>query len=200
MVTSLVSLGTVLMPSTKLTLKDKKVILDTARHAIQYGLTYHQQPALELKNYSEALQENKATFVTLKETNQLRGCIGTLKAHQPLIQDVAEHAYSAAFNDNRFLPVNALEEPMIHISVSILSEPESVSFTSEDDLLGQLTPGKDGIILNYRSISATFLPGVWEELSTPEQFMAQLKQKAGLDKDFWSSHMSIKRYYSDTID
>lgn len=188
------------MPSSNLSLKDKKTILETARHAIQYGLTYQQKPVLTLDSYKQSLIEQRATFVTLKESGNLRGCIGSLKANQSLIQDVADHAYAAAFNDMRFPPITTREEPAIHISVSVLSSPSKVKFKSESDLLSQLVPGQDGIILTYRSIRSTFLPSVWEELNSPQAFMAHLKQKAGLAKDFWSSHISIERYYTDTIE
>jgi len=188
------------MPFTKLTQKDKQTILQTARHAIQYGLTYHKAPVLELVNYSEALQQTGASFVTLKETNQLRGCIGTLEANQALIQDVADHAYAAAFSDPRFPKVNPIEEPMIHISVAILTPSKLMSFTSEEDFLSQLIPGEDGIILKYNGFKATFLPSVWEQLSEPKDFINHLKKKAGLSESFWSDEMEIRRYTTINID
>ncbi|WP_168204197.1 AmmeMemoRadiSam system protein A [Aliikangiella coralliicola] len=188
------------MPSTKLTLKDKQVILSTARHAIQYGLTYKEVPILELGNYSSRLQQNTATFVTLKETNKLRGCVGTLTPYQPLIQDVAEHAFAAAFRDNRFPPVNHIEEPMLHISVSVLSPKEMMVVKDEKDLISQLEAGKDGIILQYQNHNATFLPAVWESLKDPKTFIKELKLKAGLAENFWSNEMKLSRYTTITID
>lgn len=188
------------MPSINLTLKDRKILLETARHAIQYGLIYHKPPILELEKYSVRLQENGASFVTLKESNQLRGCIGTLEVYQPLIQDVADHAFSAAFKDHRFSPVNAIEEPLMHISISILSSASEMTFNSEKDLLQQLRVGVDGLILNYQNATATFLPVVWEQLKTPELFLAQLKIKAGLKRDFWHSDIKFSRYTCEHID
>lgn len=188
------------MPSINLSLKDRKVLLDTARHAIQYGLTYQKSPALELEKYSSRLREHAASFVTLKESNQLRGCIGSLKAYQPLIQDVADHAFSAAFEDHRFPPVNAIEEPLMHISISILSAPKDICFSSEKDLLQQIRIGVDGLILNYKNTTATFLPAVWEQLTTPELFLSQLKLKAGLEADFWHQSIKISRYTCEYID
>ncbi len=189
-----------LMPSTKLTLKDKKTLLDTARHAIQYGLIYHTAPKMELAKYSSNLQALGASFVTLKENNQLRGCIGSLTAYQALIQDVAEHAFLAAFNDHRFPPVNHLEEPLIHISISILSPSKPIIFTSQQDLISKLNPGSDGLILEYKEYKGTFLPSVWQQLPTAKEFLNQLKIKAGLSENFWSDEMKISRYYCDVID
>ena len=188
------------MPSSKLTLKDKQTILKTARHAIQYGLLYYKAPTLELERYTTQLQDFSATFVTLKEGNQLRGCIGTLNAYQPLIQDVAENAFAAAFKDPRFNPVNHIEEPLIHISISILSDAKEIEFDSEEELLNQIVPNQDGLILQYKNSKGTFLPSVWEQLPEPKDFIKQLKLKAGLDEVFWHSDIKVSRYICDTID
>jgi len=189
-----------LMPSTKLSLKDKQTLLKIARHAIQYGLTYQKAPLLELQKYTDELQVQGASFVTLKESNQLRGCIGTLEAYQPLIQDVAEHAYAAAFKDPRFSPVNHIEEPLIHISISILSSAEELDFDSEQALLNQLEVGRDGLILRYKNHKSTFLPAVWEQLGQPSEFLNHLKIKAGLTADFWSDEINLSRYQCEIIE
>jgi len=188
------------MPSTKLSLKDKKSLLTTARHAIQYGLAYQKAPHMELDKYTPELQAIGASFVTLKESNQLRGCIGTLEAKLPLIQDVAEHAFAAAFNDPRFPPVTHIEEPVIHISISILSQAHPMTFNSEQGLLAQLQVGKDGLIFQYKNHNSTFLPSVWDQIQTPAEFLNHLKVKAGLTQDFWSDEIKISRYYCDHID
>jgi len=188
------------MPFSKLTPKQKQTLLETARHAIQYGLTYHRYPRLELNNYPEPLTLDGASFVTLTETGKLRGCMGTLEPYQPLVQDVAEHAYAAAFKDPRFPPVNPLEEPMLHICVSILSEPEIITCKDEAELLQQLVVNEDGLILEFAGHRATFLPEVWQQLPQPEKFLRQLKLKAGLSEDFWDPQMTFKRYRTIVID
>ena len=184
----------------KLAPKDWQALLVTARHAIKYGLTYKQAPHMELEKYSETLQKHGASFVTLKESNVLRGCIGALEAHQPLVQDVADHAFAAAFKDPRFAPINHIEEPVVHISISVLSEPHSMQIESEEDLLAQLEVGKDGLILEYQGRKGTFLPSVWEQLPDKQVFLNHLKEKAGLAADFWDSKIKIKRYFTQTID
>lgn len=188
------------MPSSKLTLKDKKTLLTTARHAIQYGLTYAKSPKLELEKYTPVLLEKGASFVTLTESNQLRGCIGTLEAYQPLIQDVADHAYAAAFKDPRFPPVKHIEEPLLHISISILSPAVPIDFNSEQDLISQLIPGEDGLILEYQNNKGTFLPSVWQQLKSPQTFLNHLKAKAGLNEDFWDEEIKVSRYTCVSID
>ncbi len=135
-----------------------------------------------------------ATFVTLMRRGALRGCIGTLVAYRPLLDDVRENARRAAFNDPRFLPVTADELPTLKIEVSQLTSPLPLSFTSEADALALLRPGIDGVVLNVRGRRATFLPQVWDELPEPVRFLGHLKQKAGLPPDFWAPDLELEHY------
>ncbi len=140
------------------------------------------------------LNDPAATFVTLKQNGELRGCIGSLKARYPLMDDLQNNAISAAFHDPRFPPLSKDELDQTQIEVSLLSEPEPVTFSGEADVLSQLKPNIDGIIFECGNYRSTFLPQVWEKLPSPELFMAQLKQKAGLAADFWSDDVLIYRY------
>ncbi|MBC5767378.1 AmmeMemoRadiSam system protein B [Ramlibacter albus] len=140
------------------------------------------------------LREPGATFVTLKQQGNLRGCIGALQAHRPLIDDVKHNAVAAALHDTRFSPVTAEELDSISVEVSLLSPPEPVHVRSEEDALQQLRPGIDGVILHRGARRATFLPQVWEQLAHPRQFLAHLKQKAGLPATYWDDGMRIERY------
>ncbi len=140
------------------------------------------------------LHEPGASFVTLHEHGRLRGCIGSLHAHRPLIDDVRENAVAAAFHDPRFPPLAPEEFDRIDIEVSVLSTPEPIAADNEPALLAQLEPGRDGLILQYGAHRATFLPQVWEQLPDPALFVAQLKQKAGLPPDFWHPDMQCWRY------
>ena len=125
---------------------------------------------------------------------QLRGCIGTLEACRPLAEDVSRNAWAAAFRDPRFPPLQESELAGLDIHISVLSEAEPVTFGSEQDLLGRIRPGVDGLILEERSARGTFLPSVWESLPEPEQFLAHLKLKAGLPADYWSASVRMWRY------
>ncbi|MGG7055307.1 AmmeMemoRadiSam system protein A [Nitrosomonas sp. ANs5] len=138
--------------------------------------------------------EEGACFVTLKRGGHLRGCIGTLEAYRPLLVDVQYNAVSAALHDSRFLSVTPGELVDITIEVSVLSSPEPLSFENQPEALAQLRPGRDGIVFEYRSFRSTFLPQVWEDLPQPEQFLAMLKQKAGLPADFWAEGIRLSRY------
>jgi AmmeMemoRadiSam system protein A len=142
----------------------------------------------------EALDRPGATFVTLTQYGELRGCIGTLEAHRPLLVDVRENALAAAFRDPRFLPLTAREQEFTSVEVSLLTPARPMEFEHEEHLLAQLRPGTDGIVLSYGHYRSTFLPQVWDSLPEPRQFMAQLKRKAGLPADFWAESLNISRY------
>lgn len=176
---------------------DRATLLDVARASIQHGLRHRQALAVNPGDYPETLRPLRATFVTLEIGGQLRGCIGALTAYQPLVQDVAAHAYAAAFEDPRFAELRPDELPKLEIFISVLSPPEPMQFSSEEDLLKQVRPGVDGLILEFHHYRATFLPAVWESLPDPYVFLAQLKHKAGLPLDFWSPELRVERYMTE---
>jgi uncharacterized protein len=140
------------------------------------------------------LREPGATFITLTQHGELRGCIGTLEAHRPLLDDVKANALAAAFHDPRFPPLPEFELVHTALEVSLLTPPQILTFHSEKDALAQLRPGVDGVILQFARFRSTFLPQVWEQLPDPRQFMAHLKHKAGLPHDYWSPDFQLSRY------
>ena len=140
------------------------------------------------------LHEPGATFVTLTQQGQLRGCIGSLEAHRPLAQDVRENAQAAAFRDPRFSPLAVEEFEFTSVEVSLLTPAMPLAFSDEADFMAQLRPGLDGIVFQYGRHRSTFLPQVWESLPDSVQFMQQLKRKAGLPPNFWHEEVSISRY------
>lgn len=141
-----------------------------------------------------ALDQPGASFVTLTRQGDLRGCIGSLEAHRPLGLDVRENALAAAFRDPRFAPLAVEEFEHTRVEVSLLTPAMAISFRDEADFLAQLRPGVDGIVFQYGRHRSTFLPQVWESLPEPQQFMQQLKRKAGLPPNFWHEAVRIARY------
>lgn len=135
-----------------------------------------------------------ASFVTVEIHHRLRGCIGTLEAYRPLGEDVVGNAVAAAFDDPRFEPLTAVEYPLIHVEVSVLSAPEPLQVGDESEALGRLRPGIDGVVLSYGNHRATYLPQVWDQLPDPEEFLARLKMKAGLPATFWDKGIHLSRY------
>lgn len=142
----------------------------------------------------EAMTRPGACFVTLKKNGQLRGCIGSAQAWRPLAEDVVDNAAKAAFGDPRFAPVTADEVDGLTLSVSVLTPPVPMRFTNEMDLLNQLRPRIDGLIIEDGGKRALFLPSVWEQLPDPAQFLAHLKHKAGMPIDHWSPHFKASRF------
>ena len=166
------------------------VLLPLARAAIASQLGLDGQATEDVP----WLKEQGASFITLKRERKLRGCIGTLRPHRTLVEDVKANAVAAAFRDPRFTPLTAEEFEGLAVEVSVLSTLESLSFADEADALRQLRVGVDGVVLQFGHHSGTFLPQVWEDFREPAEFLAHLKYKAGLPPDFWDKEVRISRY------
>jgi AmmeMemoRadiSam system protein A len=178
----------------------KTLLLDMAKKSISYGLQHGKPLPIDIRQYEKPLQCIRAVFVTLEKQKQLRGCIGTLQAHEPLIEAIVHYAFEAAFHDPRFSPVTIDEVEVLDIHLSILTPPVKMSFTSEEDLLRQLRPHVDGLILTEKYYSGTFLPSVWSQLPDPKAFLNHLKMKAGLPEHYWSKTIQIQRYTAELIE
>jgi AmmeMemoRadiSam system protein A len=169
-----------------LTPKTRHFLLELARSAIEKELTGATALAVSVEDAPPALHEEGASFVTLhKRSGALRGCIGSLVARRSLIEDVQANAKAAAFQDPRFPPLQEEELDNIVIEVSILSAPEPLAYDGPEDLIAELRPNVDGVVLERGWNRATFLPQVWEQLPEPEKFLAHLCHKAGLPPDAW---------------
>lgn len=172
----------------------QQILLNLARQSIENGLKSGHPINVNLRDYPAELVKPGACFVTLEKNHQLRGCIGMLEAVFPLVEDVAENAFSAAFKDPRFPPVQKSEITELEIHLSILSKPEQLLFSSEQDLLDQIQPQIDGLILQDDGHKGTFLPSVWDSLPDKQQFLHHLKNKAGLPAGYWSDTIKVYRY------
>lgn len=140
------------------------------------------------------LRDHGACFVTLRQDGRLRGCIGTLKAHRTLLDDVKSNATSAAFRDPRFPPLAHAELDSTMVEISLLSPLEAIVCKDEAHALAQLRPGLDGVVFEYGYHKSTFLPQVWDDFTDAAEFLATLKQKAGLPPDFWDVDVKLARY------
>jgi AmmeMemoRadiSam system protein A len=182
-----------------LSAEQRQILLEVAHESISYGLTHGRPLAVQSSDFHPDLNAQRASFVTLNKNGNLRGCIGHLEAVQPLVADVAENAFSAAFRDPRFPPLSSAEWPSVKVHISVLTPAEPMHFTDEQDLLSQLQPGEDGLILVDGPYRGTFLPSVWEGLPRPADFLAQLKHKAGLAADHWSDTLQVSRYRTESF-
>ncbi|WP_026612112.1 AmmeMemoRadiSam system protein A [Methylocaldum szegediense] len=178
----------------------RRALLDLARRSIEHGSVHGLPLRIQPETLAPELAVKRATFVTLELHGKLRGCIGTLQAVRVLAEDVVHNAYAAAFRDPRFPPVSPSDVERLDIRLSLLTPAEPISFTSEEDLLRQMTVGEDGLILEEGFRRGTFLPTVWASLPDPKTFLQHLKLKAGLPEDYWSDSIKVYRYRTETID
>ena len=168
----------------------KDLVIDIAKTSLQ---TYFTKEKFAI-NYPQVFDESGACFVTLEKFGQLRGCIGSIVAYRPLITDLLQHAKDAAFNDYRFNKVSEKELKDIKFSVSLLTEPQKMEFSDEEDLLNKMVPNIDGIIIKDGQYQAVYLPVVWEQLPDKKEFLNSLKIKAGLPPKHFSKTFEAYRF------
>jgi AmmeMemoRadiSam system protein A len=186
-------------PGPALAPEARRTLLSLARRCIRHGIAQGCPLAVDPEAFDPALRERRASFVTLNRDGNLRGCIGHLEPRQTLVADVVENAFSAAFRDPRFPPVAAAEVDSLAIHISVLTLPEPLVFGSEEELLDQIEPGLDGLILEEGPYRGTFLPAVWESLPDARIFLAHLKGKAGLPPGYWSDSLRVLRYRTESF-
>ncbi len=178
-----------------LTAEEKNFLLEIARKSL--GSTFSSDDNFNIipkKLASEKLKEKKSCFVTLTIDGNLRGCVGNITPAQELYKDVAENARAAAFSDYRFSPLDSEEFKNTEIEISVLSRPKKFTYQTPKELLDYLSKNKPGVIVRKGNHSATFLPQVWEEISTSEEFLNHLCLKAGLPADEWGRGIEIEVY------
>jgi len=176
-----------------------ETLLHFAAASIEHGLARGKPLPVDPADYPQTLRDNGACFVTLKRNGQLRGCVGSPRAYRPLVEDVADNGFAAAFRDSRFPKLKPEEKQELSLSVSVLSPPAPMTFADEIDLLNQLRPAVDGLIIESEGRRALFLPQVWETLPRSQAFLAQLKVKAGLARDHWSPDLKAWRFASESV-
>jgi len=179
----------------QLTPEERKYLLTLARQSLEKGVRGEKLPEIGIETLSPRLRSFGASFVTLTEHGNLRGCIGALEPYQPLAEDVREHAVAAALEDYRFSPVQPAELPAIKIEISRLTIPVPLEYNRPEDILHHLRPGVDGVILRDGIRRATFLPQVWEKIADANMFLSQLCMKMGAAPDTWrNKKMSVEIY------
>jgi len=129
------------------------------------------------------LAAHRGCFVTIKNGEDLRGCIGNFTGDRPLVEMVIEMAKASATSDPRFLgdQITPEELPRLDIEISVLSELKKTA----DPL--SLRLGIDGIYIKRGYHAGCFLPQVVEETGwTKEEFLSYCcAHKAGLAADAW---------------
>ena len=179
----------------RLSAEDKTTLLSLAYDSVCATVNGTPIGSIDLSSLSAPLLEERASFVTLTVQDKLRGCLGTIEKCYPLAQDVVLRASAAASRDPRFEPIQKSELDRIEIEVSVLSDPEPLAYQDPQRLPSLLQVGTDGVTIRHANRRATFLPQVWERVSSPEQFLGLLCIKAFLPEDFWKSgDLTVETY------
>jgi uncharacterized protein len=164
--------------------EEKNYCVSLARKSIEYF--FENNRIMQINNFPKKFEETKASFVTLFIENNLRGCIGHIKAIQPLYKNIIENAVSSAFNDPRFYPLSKEEFENVKIEVSVLTIPKKIEYDDYKDLFEKINVG-NGLILKKGISQATYLPSVWEQIPEKEEFLSSLCMKAGLNRNAWKN-------------
>jgi AmmeMemoRadiSam system protein A len=175
---------------------ERKLLLEFAREALAKSVVDGVLPEIAERDVPALLAERRACFVTLTKHGELRGCIGTMLAQEPLYRSVIANARNAALRDPRFPAVGPGELADLRIEISVLSEPKTLAFSSPEQLLALLQPGEDGVVLRIGGRSATFLPQVWSQIPEKTEFLDLLSVKAGCEPSAWKSRdASVATYH-----
>lgn len=167
-----------------------KLLLRLARESIAHAFG-GQEPVRPAD--APWLGEPGATFVSLHQKGDLRGCVGNIRPVPSLFESVVHNARAAAFDDNRFAPLAEHELPKTQLEVTVLTPPEPMPSSSEAEVLKSLRPGKDGVILSYGGRTSVFIPQMWEQLPDPSEFLFHLKRKAHFPLH-WPDGMTAQRF------
>ncbi len=161
-----------------LTDQDKKTLLEIVKRAIIAKASNRELPKLTME--SPILKEKRGAFVTLKKRGLLRGCIGYIKAVEPLGDTVQEMAVAAAFHDPRFPSVKGEEIRDLNFEISVLSPLRRISNIDDIEV------GKHGLYIVRGYNSGLLLPQVAIEYGWDrENFLKETCYKAGLPPKAW---------------
>jgi AmmeMemoRadiSam system protein A len=175
--------------------KQRKTLLKIARDSIAAVLT-GKSFNLNAGDFDEALRRPAGAFVTLKTADgDHRGCIGSIRAVEPMFQAVASSAISAALRDPRFSPVRASELPALNLEISVMGPLERVKNIEE------IEPGRDGLIISRGAYAGLLLPQVATEYGWGrEEFLDHTCMKAGLPPGAWRSDQTkIERFSAEVF-
>jgi AmmeMemoRadiSam system protein A len=172
--------------------EQKARLLSVARQAIEAAVTG--APAADTQTDDTDLKKVQGAFVTLKKQGQLRGCIGHIEGHLPLIETVNAMAVAAALEDPRFPPVRADELDDLTIEISVMSPIMQVNDIEE------IQVGRDGLIVSAGPYRGLLLPQVAVEWGwNCEEFLCHTCLKAGLPEDAWQGDVTIERFEAEVF-
>ena len=178
---------------------EAELLLDLAEDAIVDGLVGRPPSTPDLAALPPGLRQPRGVFVTLTVDGQLNGCIGTVDPADPLGLAVGRYARSAAFADPRLPPLRPTDHPSLTIEVSVLSPLAEIPASSRLQVLDQVRPGVDGLVIAAGTRQGVFLPAVWDKLPDPSGFLDHLQLKAGVPVETWPEGTRVWRFTADKL-
>lgn len=173
--------------------KEKEILLQAARDSISSLFVDKEVVEPDYQKYPD-LKLKAGAFVTLKEFEELRGCIGYVISELPLFKTVCNAARSAAIHDPRFYPLKEDELNKIEIEISVLSPPFKMN--NYDDII----LGTHGLILEDLGRKGLLLPQVpIEHNMDKEDYLDAICNKAGLPGDSWKSRQLNMKLFTATV-
>ena len=169
-------------------------LLEVARRSIEHGLREGRPLPVDAADHAAPLRRSRATFTTLHRGGALRGCVGALEATRPLVEDVAESAFRAAFRDPRFGALESASWTGSRSTCRCWARWSRSTSTPARRCCARCVRASTASRSARDRRSATFLPAVWETLPDPETFLRELLRKAGLPGDHWSPGVRVSRY------
>lgn len=177
----------------KLTLEEKKILLDIARTSIKYSFTGEKVPKPDYEKHP-VFKSYSGAFVTLTKSGSLRGCIGYIISDRPLFETVCDAAIQSSQNDPRFPAVRQSEIDNLSIEISVLSEPFPLNSYDE------IVIGEHGLILEEKGRRGLLLPQVpIEHHMNREQYLEAICQKTGFSPGYWKTKQLKLNAFTATV-
>lgn len=162
--------------------RDREYLGQQAVRSIETALAGDAKAEPAAPQAGGALARQLGAFVTLSHGRDLRGCIGTIIAHEPLWLNAWRMARAAAFEDPRFPPLAAAEWPAVSVEITVLDQPAPCPDP------GAIVIGRDGLILSFQGRTGVFLPQVPVEQGWDlDAYLSQLCRKAGVPQGSWAN-------------
>lgn len=151
----------------------------------------HRHYRIKRKNYNNYLFNQGASFVTLRLKNNSKIVFGSAYAYKAVAADIADNIYHVLSDKKNLKKIKGKQADLV---VELLTEPEELTFLSYDDLLSQITPKADGLIIQSGEREGILLPDYWNEIESKDAFVTELKLKAGLSPTYWNDEVKVFRF------
>lgn len=158
---------------------DYSTLLDVAKQSIKHGYRHHAPILLRPSDFNDTLRQKSSTFVSIKNGTDFLGCQGNTRVAQPLHWSVQKNAFSSAFSDTRYPPLNNYLAKKCNIQLHHLHEFKDYSNLSFDEMIDLIQP-EDSILLSCDGKEAIMLSIMQKHFGTKQKFVTSTKDKGGI--------------------